>query len=361
MSQLNVGTTNSGIVKLGSYNGIDNFPVGLSASDAGSIIYDSDKNALAYWNGSNWKLLSGSGTADGSSASNAFANISDIANSGLTGIQNLWTNFNETTAPTQVSINFDVPDGPWFMVSFVMPSGYRWDSDNMNGTVGAAVYSENNSTHSSTGRPRTTGTVPNMGTRQVGEIFTSAQIENVSNSSGRGWHTGGAGYNTGWKAIEYYNHGSQSNFSLSEITALRSVVTELSSYTPHCGLEIDSQGLGAATNWRQDYTGNIGGHGNWLRIGNDYMRSTPSENASDERGAAWFWTHNTYQAELFGGGSFSYNVSGGTPSGLPTGFILPDAIKLSGTTGGGSMFGTPYMNFSGFENRANSRNYFLCK
>ena len=73
MSQLNVGTTNSGIVKLGSYNGIDNFPVGLSASDAGSIIYDSDKNALAYWNGSNWKLLSGSGTADGSSASNAFA------------------------------------------------------------------------------------------------------------------------------------------------------------------------------------------------------------------------------------------------------------------------------------------------
>ena len=361
MSQINVGTANASILKLGSYNGIDNFPTGLSAGDAGSMVFDSSTGQLAFWDGTDWKLVKGGGTQDGLTADGAFSQLSDVADKGYTGIQTLYTTFNETVAPVEVQVNFSVPNGPWYMVSFAMPAGYRWDADNMNGTVGAGVYNNTNSTHSSTTRPRRTGTVPNMGTRQVGEIYNVSQIESVSNAAARGWHVGGAGYNTGWKAIEYYNHGTQTNFSLSEITALRNIVTQLSSYTPHCGLEIDAQGLGSATNWRQDYTGNIGGHGNWLRIGNDYMRSTPSENASDERGVAFFWTHNSYQAELFGGGSLDYAVSGGTPAGLPNGFILPDAVKFSGTTGGGSMFGTPYMNFSGFENRRNNRNYFLCK
>lgn len=361
MSQINVGTANANILQLGSYNGVDNFPTGLTASDAGSMIYDSSTGQLAFWNGSDWRLVKGGGTQDGLTPEGAFSNLSDVADKGYTGIQTLYTTLNDTVSAVQVQVNFDVPNGPWYLVSFVMPSGYRWDADNMNGTVGAGVYSSNNNTNSSTTRPRRTGTVPNMGTRDCGAIFTPSRIENVTNGSSRGWHTGGAGYNTGWRSIDYYNHGTQSNFSLAQITALRNIVTQLSPYTPHCGLEVDAQGSGVQTNWRQDYTSNIGGHANWLRIGNDYMRSTPSENASDERGVAFFWTHNTYEVQLFGGGSLDYSVGGGTPTGLPSGFIFPDAIKFSGTTGGGSMFGTPYMSFSGFENRRNNRNYFLCK
>ena len=362
MSSLTVQTlTNGAGVQIPIYTDGDRPPV-----EEGLMIYNSTVNLVQVGSSTGeWVNIGSPESAaeesiDGLTAGTAFATLDQV--SGLySGTQILYTTFNNSTQPTEVLVNFDVPSGPWFVVSFVMPEPSAWVTDNVNGTVAAGVYSNNNSTNSSTTRPRRTGTVPNMGTRQVGQIFTPNQIESVTNSSSRGWYVGGAGYNTGWQTIEYYNHATQSNFSLSEITGLRSVVTQLSSYTPHCGLEIDAQGLGSPTDWRSDFTGNIGGHANWLRLGNNYMRSTPSENRSDERGAAWFWTHNTYQPELFGGGSFDYAVSGGTPTGLPPGFILPDAIKFSGTTGGGSMFGTPYMNFSGFENRLNNRNFFLCK
>ena len=297
---------------------------------------------------------------DGLTPASAFSTLDQVATL-YTGTKTLYTTAGGGAPAFQVLVNFDVTGGPWYVMSFVMPSGYRWDTDGVNGTVAAGVYSDGNSTNSSTTRPARTGTVPNMGSRRIGEIYTTSYISSVSNSTGRGWYAGGAGYNTGWLGIEYFNHATAANFTPSQAQALRNSVTELSNYTPHCGLEVDAQGLGSQTNWRQDYTGNIGGHGNWLRSGNQYMRSTPSENASDERGAAWFWTHNSYQAELYGGGSFDYAVGGGTPSGLPAGFIMPDAVKLSGTTGGGSMFGTPYMSFAGFENRLNNRNYFLCK
>ena len=296
---------------------------------------------------------------DGLTPASAFDSLDQVATL-YTGQKTLYTTAGGAVPAFQVLVDFDVSGGPWYVMSFVMPSGFRWDTDDVNGTVAAGVYSEGNSTHSSTGRPGRTGNVPNMGTRRVGEIYTTSYISGVSNSSARGWYPGGAGYNTGWLGISYFNHATTAEFTPEQVTALRAQVTKLSTYTPHCALEIDAQGLGSQTNWRQDYTGNIGGHGNWLRSGNQYMRSTPSENASDEVGAAWFWTHDTYQAELFGGGSFAYGVGGGTPTGLPTGFVMPDAIKLSGTTGGGSMFGTPYINFGGFTNRLNNRNYFLC-
>ena len=331
--------------------------------EEGLIIWNSTEGILQIASASGTWISIGSAAGsnvDGLTPASAFSSLDDVATL-YTGTKTLYTTAGGTVPAFEVLVNFDVTGGPWYVMSFVMPSGYRWDSDNMNGTVAAGVYSDGNNTHSSTTRPNRSGAVPNMGSRRVGEIFTSNYISSVTNATARGWYSGGSGYNTGWLGIEYYNHASSSNFSPTQTQALRDSVTKLSNYTPHCGLEIDAQGLGSQTNWRQDYTGEIGGHGNWLRSGNQYMRSTPSENASDERGAAWYWTHDSYQAELYGGGSFDYAVGGGTPAGLPTGFIMPDAVKFSGRTGGGSMFGTPYMNFAGFENRLNTRNYFLCR
>ena len=89
MSQINVGTANANILQLGSYNGVDNFPTGLTASDAGSMIYDSSTGQLAFWNGSDWRLVKGGGTQDGLTPEGAFSNLSDVADKGYTGIQTL--------------------------------------------------------------------------------------------------------------------------------------------------------------------------------------------------------------------------------------------------------------------------------
>ena len=67
----------------------------------------------------------------------------------------------------------------------------------------------------------------------------------------------------------------------------------------------------------------------------------------------------------YGGGSFDYSPGNANSpninNGLPASFIFPKDIKFSGTTGGGSAFGTAYHVDSGFTNVYNSRNYFLAK
>ena len=52
MSELNVNLGNINNVKLQAYNGVDNYPTGLGATEAGYLIFDSAKNTLAFWSGS---------------------------------------------------------------------------------------------------------------------------------------------------------------------------------------------------------------------------------------------------------------------------------------------------------------------
>ena len=372
MSQLNASNFVAGTTSV-STSGVSlpSFTAGNKPSNVpvGTMILNGDNGKIEVWNGFNWITIGG-GFSDGSSEEKAFANLSDIPTNTYTGIQYLYTTLNNQVAPFQIAVNFDIANGPWYMASFVMPTEFAWNTDGVNSTVAAGVYNDNNSTHSSTTRPRRTGTIVSRGSNlRVGEIYTPQQVESVSDSNARGWYVGGSGYNTGFYAISYYNHASQTTFTSAQVTALRSIATSMAPQTPHTALEIDAQGLGAVSPWiGGNFTGNIGGHANWIRDANNVeLRATPSENASDERGAAWYWRPGFYQAELFGGGSFDYapgaasGIVADINDGLPTSFILPTQIKFSGTTGGGSMFGTAYHTDTGWNNRWNDRNYFLFK
>ena len=337
-----------------------------SSAELGTMILNQDTAKIELWNGTGWVVIGG-GLADGGGPDRAINNLSDLI-SGQSGIKTIWTTLNNQVPAFQIGVNFDVANGPWYMASFIMPDNSAWITDNVNATVAKGVYNNNNNTISSTTRPARTGTMPYRGSSiRLGEVYTPNYINNVSNADGRGWYTGGAGYNTGWNAISYYNHGTQAAFTSAQMTALRTLATEMAPQTPHTAMEVDAQNLGTSTNWRADYTGNIGGHANWIRdAAGNVVRTTPSEQASDERGACWYWRPGYYQAELFGGGSFAYTPGSSSGAnninnGLPTSFIFPADLKFSGTTGGGSAFGTAYHVDSGFINQYNSRNYFLFK
>ena len=368
MSTINASTFAAGNAKLTSTGmKLPSFSEASRPSgvETGTLILNSDNGKVQVWNGSSWVTVGG-GLADGNSAETAFANLSDLP-SGQSGIQKLYTTLGGAVGPFRVAVNFDVSGGPWYMTSFIMPDSVAWITDDVNATVGKGVYNNNNNTQSSTTRPARTGNMPYRGSStRIGEVYTPNYINNVSNANNRGWYTGGAGYNTGWLNISYYNHGEEQAYTQAQLTALRNICTQMAPQTPHTAMEVDAQGLGSNTNWRSDYTGNIGGHANWIRdYNNNVIRSTPSEQASDERGACWFWRPGFYQASLFGGGSFSYTPSGSNSpninNGLDVSFIFPKDVKFSGTTGGGSAFGTAYHVDGGFNNRYNSRNYFLTK
>lgn len=369
MSTINASTFAAGNAKLTSTG--FKLPAYASGSrpsgvEQGTMILNSDNGKIELWNGTSWVVIGG-GLADGESEDRAFANLSDLPG-GQSGIKKLYTTLNNQVAPFQIAVNFDVSGGPYYMASFIMPESVAWNTDSVNQVVGKGVYNNNNNTQSSTTRPARTGNMPYRGSSvRIGEVYTQNYINNVSNANDRGWYTGGAGYNTGWLGISYYNHATESAFTQAQITALRSICTQMAPQTPHTAMEIDAQGLGSQTNWYgSDFTGNIGGHANWIRdASNNIIRSTPSENRSDERGACWFWRPGFYQAELFGGGSFDYSPGNANSpninNGLPASFIFPKDIKFSGTTGGGSAFGTAYHTDSGFTNVYNARNYFLAK
>ena len=77
MSELNVNLGNINNVKLQAYNGVDNYPTGLGSTDAGYLIFDSAKNTLAFWSGSEWRQALSSGNEDGLTAASAITNFAD--------------------------------------------------------------------------------------------------------------------------------------------------------------------------------------------------------------------------------------------------------------------------------------------
>ena len=77
MSELNVNLGNINNVKLQAYNGVDNYPTGLGSTDAGYLIFDSAKNTLAFWSGSEWRQALSSGNEDGLAPSTAIINFTN--------------------------------------------------------------------------------------------------------------------------------------------------------------------------------------------------------------------------------------------------------------------------------------------
>lgn len=306
---------------------------------------------------------------DGTTAARAFSTLSDVSSIGYSGIQTLYTTLNGGTTAFQIDVDFDQSGGPWFVVSFNFPSstnganGCGWNRIN-----NTAAFSSNSSTNhwlaNSTRWNRTVNVGFGLGNDFQDKIWNGVRHASTYNATTEGWYRyDQGGDNSSTFSINYYNHGTTGNFTSAQLTALRGVVTQLSSQTPHMGMECDAQGLGSNSNWNGAPITNAG-HSVWVQdASGNWLRGAPTETGSDETGTCYTWTHNSYNNFLWSGASsFAYTPSGGTITGLYTsGLILPSGIQFRGSTGGSAGFGTPYVNTGGLRNLRNSRQFFLCK
>ena len=131
MGQINVGTvsTTAG-VKFAGYNGTGNYPAGLTSSDAGFMIYDTQLNALVLWDGTAWSTVKMTGSVnDGSSSelanASALAILVDVIGAGGTindvrALEGpLWLNpakfagTNTSASPFQVWCDMNTQGGGW--------------------------------------------------------------------------------------------------------------------------------------------------------------------------------------------------------------------------------------------------------
>ena len=131
MGQINVGTvsTTAG-VKFAGYNGTGNYPTGLTSSDAGFMIYDSQINALVLWDGTAWSTVKmtgavNDGTASDKANASALAILVDVIAAGGTindvrALEGpLWLNpakfagTNTSASPFQVWCDMNTQGGGW--------------------------------------------------------------------------------------------------------------------------------------------------------------------------------------------------------------------------------------------------------
>ena len=131
MGQINVGTvsTTAG-VKFAGYNGTGAYPAGLTASDAGFMIYDTQINALVLWDGTAWSTVKmtgavNDGTASDKANASALAILVDVIGAGGTindvrALEGpLWLNpakfagTNSSASPFQVWCDMNTQGGGW--------------------------------------------------------------------------------------------------------------------------------------------------------------------------------------------------------------------------------------------------------
>ena len=109
----------------GGATGVLGFPSGTTnqrpnPAQEGFTRYNTDIGAIEIYYSGTWnKLSSGaSGGADGSSSSNAFANLEDIVGLYDNGTHNLWTTVGGNVSAFQMPICFD-NGGPWYVLSLI--------------------------------------------------------------------------------------------------------------------------------------------------------------------------------------------------------------------------------------------------
>lgn len=131
MGQINVGTvsTTAG-VKFAGYNGTGNYPTGLTSSDAGFMIFDTQINALVLWDGTAWSTVKmtgavNDGTASDKANASALAILVDVIAAGGTindvrALEGpLWLNpakfagTNTSASPFQVWCDMNTQGGGW--------------------------------------------------------------------------------------------------------------------------------------------------------------------------------------------------------------------------------------------------------
>ena len=315
-------------------------------------------------------------TFDGSTSAKAFRTMSDIA--GLyTGHQTLYTTLNGNLgSPIQVKVDCSTTGGSWILVSFVFGSGGISNNECNDTAFGGSNDSNwqytsvdrlQNSVDLGLGQGNTNGmdiygeNIPGSNSGSPG----SYGLVNVSSTPG----------NTSFVGINYYNHGTQSNFSSAEVTALRVFTTAMYSSIPHVAVECDSSdGAGSfdfTTTYNSSTQPNLGHTTILKNASGSYLRPQIKKDGTDENWSAHLWTHNTWSAYRTSSTWRESLSTVGDPTnvGLGTGantFIYPAEIRYQASTGGGAMFGTPKLdNWSngvgGTGNTLNSRTYFLVK
>lgn len=331
---------------------------------SGDFYLDSATNIFKiYLNGSFQSVINAN---VGATIDNPFRSCADIADVGYSGIKKLYTTFNGSVSSTPVMVDFETTGGPWIMVSFRFGTG---GLDSYNDCVYMMAQATTNSPISNTNRSDDTGNLGlGDGSQTTHSIFCDnlGTVSDISTIGAENTTTLG-GYAIYTRSIDYYNHGTNSLFTSTEVSAMQDWVAHLCPLIPHVATEHDSQGYTSGDAW-DDQAGpdSDGGWQLWLQDkDNAWMRATPKDNTTDESASAYMWTESSYAEALFPVGAFSnMNTSLTSSTGMYTSkMILPKNLATTGGTGGGCMFGSPLVrNFrGGLTNIYNNRNYFLIK
>lgn len=338
---------------------------GQPTAQPGMIRYNTDNGLLEY-NAGGWQTTQG---IKGASKDTPFSTMSDIDGLGYSGLVPLWCDCGGSLIGDDVMLvllDFDTAGGPWIMLSFTFGRGGWYDYDNTKWVYGQA---DTNHPYLNNGRSNDTANIGlGDGTQTITEHYGPdvGDLGNINYNGGRGavTSTTGDGYGlNGPYKIEYYNHATQALITDTQKAALQNWVRELSDLIPHLAIEEDSQGLTGNDNWQGTPPTADGGHQLWLRdIDGLYMRATPKDNTSDENYAWFLWTEDSYAEGVGGGGSLA-NFNNGITGLRNTKFIIPESIYYVSGTGGGLIFGTPWVrNFrSNQGNLFNNRTYFLIR
>jgi len=313
-------------------------------------------------------------TFDGSSSAKAFRTMSDIA--GLyTGHQTLWTTLNGNTSAFQVKVDCSTTGGSWILVSFNFGTGGINSNDCQD-----TMYGGSNGTNWQYDSGRL-GKVLNLGLGQGNTNGNDIYGENISSGSNSmttfgGVEVTGTPSQTSFVDINYYNHGTQSNFTSAQMTAMRAFITSMYTSIPHVAISVDaSDGAGSydyTTAYNSNTQSDSQGHSTILKnAGLDKFRPQVRKESDDEHWSANLWTHNTWSAVTTASGYRESLSTTGDPSstGLgvgANGYLFPKQINYQASTGGGANFGTPHLDSwsngaGGTGNKLNSKTYFLVK
>jgi hypothetical protein len=324
--------------------------------------YNSEQDVPEVYNGGSWGFLSN--PKNGASSATAIDYPSDVA--GLyTGQTNLWTTAGGNVAPFQIRMDFDRPGGPWYMTSFNFATGIT--SGGMNNDMAMGTSSATNDGFKGAYNENVDigfglQSFPSL----FGHSITAVQGEGITVTGEIA--TGTTAGVTALQDINYYNHATQSNFTSSQLTALRSSVSKLSIETPFVAMDFDSDGnqttqLGDSSGgaW---YNGRTDLGGAYVHVfyiededGNQQKLVIGAADSSNT-GQCYVWTHNqcNHYREYQDGG---IQGEGNKPHGLLNSkMILPSKWKVYTGSGGGAAFGAYFNSSIG---RLNSRVVFLFK
>ena len=312
-------------------------------------------------------------TFDGSTSAKAFRTMSDIA--GLyTGHQTLYTTLGGNTSAFQVKVDCSTTGGSWILVSFNFGTG-GISRNNCQDTM----YGGSNGINCAyeTGR---LGKILNLGLGAGnidGNDIYGEDIDFGSNSmvAFGGVEVASTPNNTAYVDINYYNHGTQSNFTSAQMTAMRAFATSMYTSIPHVAISVDaSDGANSfdfTTTYNSNTQANLGHTTNLKNASSDILRPQVRKESDDEHWSAHLWTHNTWSGLTTATGWRESLSTVGDPSstGLgvgANGFLFPKQINYQASTGGGANFGTPHLDSwsngaGGTGNMLNSKTYFLVK